>query len=149
MPSTRIEHINISVVNPHQTAAILSRIFDWRIRWEGPSMNKGYTVHVGTKQNYLALYSHAEVTHKTLHEKNSLNHIAIQVDNFDKIQSRVCAEGFKPHNFGDYEPGRRFYFHDKNNIEFEIVSYAKPTFTFKQAMRRQLSLMSQNMMVMK
>jgi len=124
MPSTRIEHVNISVINPHQTAAILSRIFDWRIRWKGPSMNKGYTVHVGTKQNYIALYSHAEVTHKTLQD-------------------------FKPHNFGDYEPGRRFYFHDKNNIEFEIVSYAKPTFTFKQAMRRQLSLMSQNMMVMK
>ncbi|HAI29601.1 MAG TPA: glyoxalase, partial [Thalassospira sp.] len=24
----------------------------------------------------------------------------------------------------DYEPGRRFYFRDENDIEFEVVSYA-------------------------
>ncbi len=32
--------------------------------------------------------------------------------------------GSQTHSHADYEPGRRFYFHDEDGIEFEVVSYA-------------------------
>ena len=35
----------------------------------------------------------------------------------------VVEAGFKPINHADYEPGRRFYFHDHDGIEYEVVSY--------------------------
>ena len=54
-PAT-LEHVNITVKDPQYTAAMLCRIFGWHIRWEGPSMNNGYTVHVGSDSSYLALY---------------------------------------------------------------------------------------------
>ncbi|MGJ8556368.1 MAG: VOC family protein, partial [Sulfitobacter geojensis] len=30
---------------------------------------------------------------------------------------------FKTSNHADYEPGRRFYFHDTDGVEFEVVQY--------------------------
>ena len=38
-------------------------------------------------------------------------------------EAKVNKAGFKTHSHADYEPGRRFYFHDGDNIEFEVVSY--------------------------
>jgi len=46
------------------------------------------------------------------------------VDDLDSVEDRVKAAGFTTGNHGDYEPGRRFYFHDADGIEFEVVSYA-------------------------
>lgn len=121
-----LEHINLTVGNPRRTAALLIDLFGWHIRWEGASMDDGYTVHVGTDTQYLALYATGtpakseEENYKTL---NGLNHIALTVDDLDEMAERVRKAGFEPFNFGDYEPGRRFYFHDHDGIEFEIVSY--------------------------
>ena len=53
-----------------------------------------------------------------------LNHIGIVVDDLGAMEERVIAAGLKPHSHQDYEPGRRFYFHDRDRIEYEIVSYA-------------------------
>ena len=42
-------------------------------------------------------------------------------------QSTVVAatpEGYEPFSHADYEPGRRFYFLDRDGIEFEVISYA-------------------------
>ena len=52
-----LEHANICVSDPHKTAAWMEKIFGWRIRWEGPALNGGYSVHVGSKDSYLALYA--------------------------------------------------------------------------------------------
>ena len=54
-----------------------------------------------------------------------LNHVGIVVDDLDTAEQRVSAAGYEPHSHADYEPGRRFYFHDDDGIEFEVVSYAK------------------------
>ena len=45
-------------------------------------------------------------------------------DDLDAADERVRAAGFEPHSHADYEPGRRFYFHDADGIEWEVVSYA-------------------------
>ncbi|HCK17946.1 MAG TPA: glyoxalase, partial [Thalassospira sp.] len=39
-------------------------------------------------------------------------------------EAKIKADGIETFNHADYEPGRRFYFRDENDIEFEVVSYA-------------------------
>lgn len=122
----RIEHVNITVSDPDASAAILGRIFGWKVRWKGPSLADGYTVHVGGSRDYLALYTgpggqHAGVRYP---KGEPLQHIGIEVEDIDAVEEKVIAEGYTPTSHGDYEPGRRFYFLDRDGIEFEVVSYA-------------------------
>jgi len=122
---SRLEHINLTVRDTDSTAAILSNIFDWNIRWVGASKDGGRTIHLGGEDTYLALYSHddkhlANTSHKTI---THLNHIGILVDDLDRIEQKVKSNGFTPHDYGDYEPGRRFYFDLEEGIEIEVVSY--------------------------
>jgi len=126
MKPATLEHVNITVSDPQATAAMLMDIFGWHIRWEGPSMDNGYTVHVGTEDSYIAFYATGtpepseRESYKTI---AGLNHIALTVEDLDATENRVLAAGFKTENHGDYEPGRRFYFRDGDNVEYEIVSY--------------------------
>ncbi|MEM7752705.1 MAG: VOC family protein [Pseudomonadota bacterium] len=124
--ATRLEHLNMTVADPKATAAWIERIFGWRIRWEGPGMTTGYTIHIGSDESYVALFSFPE-THApkndSHHMKGGLNHWAVVVDDLDAVEERVKAEGFTPINHADYEPGRRFYFHDGDGIEVEVVAY--------------------------
>lgn len=126
MPFARLEHANITVTDPKATAAWMGRVFGWEIRWEGPGMETGYTVHVGEKDSYLALFSFGDTARaktSSYHTKAGLNHVAIVVDALDEVEAKVVAEGFTPGSHQDYEPGRRFYFEDSDGIEFEVVSY--------------------------
>ena len=126
MKAAHLEHINLTVSDPKKTADLLINLFGWHIRWEGASMDDGYTVHVGTNTQYLALYAtgkpkkQQDENYKTV---NGLNHIAVTVDDLAEMDTRVRAAGFSPYNFGDYEPGHRFYFNDHDGIEYEIVKY--------------------------
>ena len=52
-----------------------------------------------------------------------LNHIAVVVDDLDAVEAKVKAIGLTVHSHADYEPGKRFYFNDADEIEFEIVCY--------------------------
>ncbi|MFK8030061.1 MAG: VOC family protein [Gammaproteobacteria bacterium] len=124
--NTVIEHVNVTVKNPEKTADMLCRLFDWEIRWQGPSIHEGRTVHVGTQEQYVAVYSmpEAQAMNQTSYEQiGGLNHLGIRVANLDAIEKRILEAGFKTFNHADYEPGRRFYFRDNDNIEFEILSY--------------------------
>lgn len=125
MTNNTLEHINITVSDPDSLAEVLCRIFDWDIRWAGAAKDNGYTVHVGNKSSYLALYTHEDVkslqqSHFTL---NHLNHIGIVVDELNNIEDRVKQEGFSTFNHGDYEPGKRFYFMIDKNLEMEVITY--------------------------
>ncbi len=125
----KLEHANITVSNPDKTAAMLSNLFGWHIRWHGAAMNGGRTVHVGGDADYLALYTPREAPDtgpESYGLRGGLNHVGVVVDDLDATEARVEAAGFKPHNHGNYEPGRRFYFHDGDGIEWEVVSYASP-----------------------
>jgi catechol 2,3-dioxygenase-like lactoylglutathione lyase family enzyme len=126
MKNAILEHVNITVSDPQKTAAMLGDIFGWHVRWQGPSLNDGYTVHVGTEKDYLAIYSTGASDDKkrsTYEIKGGLNHIGIVVDDFEDTERRVRQAGHEPYSYADYEPGRRFYFKDENKIEFEVICY--------------------------
>ena len=123
----RLEHANVTVGDAKKTAAWLGRVFGWEVRWQGSAMNgAGYTIHVGSEQDYLALYEPkpsapgARPDYKT---QGQLNHIGIVVDDLAKAETAILAEGFEARLHQKYEPGERFYFYDENEIEFEIVAY--------------------------
>ena len=122
----RLEHLNFTVSDPHKTAGWIERIFGWTIRWEGPGMETGYSIHVGNADSYVALFrfggDQAEAP-DSYHTKGGLNHWAVVVDDLDATEARVKAEGFTPKSHANYEPGRRFYFYDDDGIEVEVVQY--------------------------
>lgn len=122
MSAPRIEHVNITVSDPARTADLMQRLFDWHIRWSGPAQNGGHTIHVGSDDDYVALYAGRD-TAAAFSKGRPLNHIGVQVDDLDAAEARVVAAGLKPFSHADYEPGRRFYFLDPDGIEYEIVSY--------------------------
>ena len=119
-----IEHVNITVRDPDRSAALIAGLFGWHIRWQGPAMLGGRSVHVGDDRQYLALYAPAGTPGATFAKGQPLNHVGIVVDDLDALEAKVIAAGLVPFSHGDYEPGRRFYFLDSDGIEFEVVSYA-------------------------
>ena len=123
----RLEHVNLTVPDPKATAHILQEIFGWHIRWEGKAKDDGYTVHVGDDESYLALYAprtQQNPAADSYHTTGGLNHLGIVVEDLDAIEQQVKHSGYTPHNHGDYEPGRRFYFDGPDGVEYEVVSYS-------------------------
>jgi len=127
MSEAFLEHVNVTVSNPEATANRLCELFGWHIRWQGNAKYGGTTVHVGTKQSYVAVFSYKATSApavETYETRGGLNHIGIVVDDLDAAEARVVDAGYTPRSHADYEPGRRFYFDDEDGIEFEVVSYA-------------------------
>ncbi len=127
MTRTMLEHVNFTVPDAKASARLMCDLFGWKIRWEGPAKGDGHTVHVGSDDSYLALYTPPVETDSTPRRDNQtghMNHVGVVVDDLDAVEAKVKAAGLRPHNHADYEPGRRFYFDDENGIEFEVVSYA-------------------------
>lgn len=126
MSAGMLEHVNVTVRDPQSVANILMDLFGWHIRWQGDAMSgAGKTIHVGTDAAYVAVYSQGgdDTVGNTYKTPGALNHIGIVVDDLDATEAKVTAAGFTPHNHGDYEPGRRFYFGGPDGIEIEVVSY--------------------------
>ena len=125
MTNGKLEHVNISVSDPQRSAALLRDLFGWHIRWEGPSMSDGHTIHIGTDDAYIALYTNPDVqaADPMFNKGEPMNHIGVTVDDLDAVEAKVAAAGLTPFSHGDYDPGRRFYFFDWNGIEWEVVSY--------------------------
>jgi catechol 2,3-dioxygenase-like lactoylglutathione lyase family enzyme len=126
MDQAILEHVNLTVRDCDASARLLHDLFGWSVRWQGAAMNNGRTVHIGTADNYIALYSPPpERLSETPFAKGvPMNHIGITVDDLDAAEARVIAAGLEPFSHANYAPGRRFYFFDDNGIEFEVVSYA-------------------------
>ena len=129
-PTAKLEHINITVANPLRSATLMRHLFGWHIRWEGPSMMGGHTIHVGTDDQYIALYTNEDVKAANdgdgpaFQKGQPMNHVAMTVDDLDGVEEKLLAAGLESFGHDDYDPGRRFYFFDWNGIEFEVVSYA-------------------------
>lgn len=121
------EHVNITVTDPDRTAQMLVDLFDWKVRWSGASKNDGRTVHVGTDDAYVALYSVGQPAKPGADASYGLagavNHLGILVDDLNASEQRVLDHGIKTHSHQTYDPGSRFYFHDHDGIEYEVVSY--------------------------
>ena len=123
MTSLRIEHVNLTVSDSDRAAGLMERIFGWKIRWQGPARDGGRTVHVGSDDHYLALYTGRDAGAGDFAKGKPLNHVGVEVEDLDATEGRVVDAGLIPFSHGDYEPGRRFYFLDRDGIEFEVVSY--------------------------
>lgn len=126
MANSFLEHVNATVSDTKKTADMLCDVFGWHIRWEGDSIHGGHTVHVGTDTSYVALYNPPAITAKdyaNYYTVGGLNHLGIVVDNLERVEAKVDARGFKTHSHADYEPGRRFYFHDEDGVEYEVICY--------------------------
>ena len=128
MTTMRIEHVNVTVGDAERSAAMMERIFGWRVRWSGPARDGGRAVHVGSDEHYLALFSEADAAAQEYEftKGRPLNHIGVEVADLEAVEKRVLQEGLTPFAHGDYEPGRRFYFLDPDGIEYEVVSYQVP-----------------------
>lgn len=126
MNKGQLEHVNITVSDPQRSADLLHDLFGWHIRWEGPSMLGGHTIHIGTDDAYIALYSNPDVkaANPRYNKGEPMNHIGVTVDDLDAVAAKVKAAGLEPGDYDIYDPGRRFYFFDWNGIEWEVVSYA-------------------------
>ncbi len=133
MTTMRIEHVNVSVSDADRSAGLMQRIFGWHVRWSGPARDGGRTVHVGSDEHYLALYTAADPAEweKEFIKGRPLNHIGVEVADLDAAEARVSREGLEPFAHGDYEPGRRFYFLDPDGIEYEVISYQMPALPMK------------------
>jgi catechol 2,3-dioxygenase-like lactoylglutathione lyase family enzyme len=103
----------------------MEELFGWQVRWKGAARNGGHTIHVGSKEHYLALYTGRDVAYTAddFAKGRPLNHVGIEVDDLDATEARVVAAGLKPFGHDNYDPGRRFYFLDPDGIEYEVVSY--------------------------
>ena len=126
MKGAIVEHVNVTVTDADKTAALLCTLFDWKIRWQGDAILGGRTVHVGTDDGYLALYTPKKTAapwQSSYEICGGLNHIGVVVDDLDAAERRVKAAGLDTHNHADYEPGRRFYFNGPDDVEYEVVAY--------------------------
>ena len=124
--TTRLEHVNLSVRDARATSAVLQGLFDWTVRWEGET-EKGYSVHLGGDDFYLALYTPNYAVPgeaRKYGQWGGMNHIGVTVDDLGAAERRVTQAGYKITLHGDYEPGRRFYFDGPDGVEYEVVSYA-------------------------
>lgn len=127
MTQALLEHVNMTVTDPHRTAAMLRAVFGWRIRWSGPSKGGGVSVHVGDDARYVALYSpkgDVAPAGESLLQAGAVNHLGLLVEDLAAAERRVLDFGLKTHSHQTYDPGSRFYFHDHDGIEYEVVSYA-------------------------
>ena len=123
----QLEHINITVSDNRATAQMLEELFGWHIRWQGEAKAGGHSIHIGSDDQYLAIYTPPktiEAHHATYLQKGGLNHVGVTVDDLDAVEKKVKAHGLSPNNHADYAPGRRFYFDDPDGIEWEVVSYS-------------------------
>ena len=125
MPEPRIEHVNVTVSDPDRAARLMAALFGWHVRWQGPARSGGRTIHVGSDDHYIALYSGLGVAYTAddFAKGQPLNHIGVEVDDLAAIEAKVLAAGLRPFGHDTYDPGRRFYFLDPDGIEYEVVSY--------------------------
>lgn len=89
-------------------------------------MDDGHSVHVGSKESYLALYTNSKMianqqqNHAT---ENNLNHVAVVVDDLEPYRQKSIKLGLTPFNFSDYGDCKSFYVIDQFGLEIEIVCY--------------------------
>src|SRR5258708_8621565 len=112
MSTPRIEHVNVTVSDPERAAKLMEALFGWHVRWQGAARNSGHTIHVGSDDHYIALYTGRGVAYSAddFARGQPLNHIGVEVDDLAAVEAKVAAAGLKPFGHDDYHPGRRVYF---------------------------------------
>lgn len=120
-----LEHVNVTVTDVERSAAFYGDLLGWHVRWKGTLDGGRSAAHVGDDRCYLALFEatgDGPVDHD--YTTRGINHFGLVVDDLDAVHRRLVelgAEGITP--IADYEPGRRLYFRDPDDIEVELVEY--------------------------
>ena len=95
MPTGFLEHVNITVSDPDRSSDLLQQLCGWHERWRGPSQLGGWTIHVGSERDYLAIYTN-EGRGGPYAKGQPLNHIGLVVDDLDTAERIVIAAGLEP-----------------------------------------------------
>ena len=107
MKPAKFEHVNVTVADPDRTAAMLAQLFGWHVRWKGPSKSDGYTVHVGTDEDYIALYAlpdQDKAPRESYFITGAVNHFGILVDD---LAAAEPEHGEKSHARHDVDQRRK------------------------------------------
>lgn len=123
-----IEHVNLTVSDLEQSIRFYRELLGFEVRWRGTLSDGQPAAHVGDltgdRQCYLALFQASQPGRASEdYGRAGLNHVGFVVDDLDAMRVRLAALGVEPHLEGDYEPGRRLYFHDPSGVEVELVEY--------------------------
>ena len=101
-------------------------VFDWPVRWQGQYLAAVGPYILAVTPVMLLCTCSKEATDAAPDSYNclsGLNHIGLVVADLDLVESQVRKGGFTPQLYSDYPPGRRFYFKDHDEIEYEVVQY--------------------------
>ena len=120
-----LEHLHITAAQPDEFARTLCELFDWKVRWQGESIEGGYTVHVGDERSYLALYRPPELKGEPVQPyvaDRAINHIGVLVDDLAAVRRRIVKAGLEVDHENAIAPGQWIYFF-VHGVEFEVVEY--------------------------
>ena len=124
----QLEHANLSVPDVEEALRFVRTAFpDFRLRWDGHTLQGWRAVHVGNDETYLAL---TEAPKAAAEEwvpyggKPGLNHLGFVVDDAEGVRERLAAAGYHDSTFPNAHPHRtRVYFHDAFGNDWEFVEY--------------------------
>ncbi|MCA9299632.1 MAG: VOC family protein [Phycisphaerales bacterium] len=119
-----LEHVNLTVTDLDRAIRLYSDLLGLRVRWRGVGGDGTPAAHLGDDRSYLAFF---EAKAPGRFEKDygvaGLNHFAFVVEDLDASCALLRSMGLEPTDVIDYDPGRRVYFRDPDNIEVELVEY--------------------------
>ncbi|MBY5973479.1 VOC family protein [Pseudooceanicola marinus] len=122
----RLDHANITVDDPDATADWLCNVFGWQVLWRGSGIEVGRTVHVGTDDSYIALFTFGgpnaprPARYRTQGMLNQLS--VLTEEDIGAVEARVANAGFEPINHREAGARRRFCFLDHDGIEWEVAA---------------------------
>jgi len=125
---TRLEHANLAVRDLDAMIRFVRTAFpDFRIRWEGRTLQGERVVHLGTDDAYLALHQASREPAEAWTPyagAPGLNHLGFEVDDAEALRERLRAAGYEDSTFPNAHPHRkRVYFHDAEGNDWEFVQY--------------------------
>lgn len=125
-----LEHANITVPDIDAAIAFLQTACpEFAIRHDTIHPVSGIRwVHIGTPDSYFALQSphlgRDPEDHRRPYDDIGINHLGIVVDDFDAVEERLAAAGYRRGMEVDPHPSRkRSYWHDHANFEWEFIGY--------------------------
>ena len=114
-PAARIEHVNLTVSNLDRSIDLFEKLCGWHVRVRDRHSVRGQFAHVGGEDTYLALWSDG-ADYSGQQKGKPMNHVGLLVDDLDAAERVVTEAGLCPFGHDDYEPGRRFYFFDRDGV---------------------------------
>ena len=117
----KLDHLNLNVINLDKSQKFYEDVFGLELKEEGvSSLGNAYRILGKPDSLYLCLYENLE---KPQEGPSYLNHLGVNVSNFDEVKDKLIESGIKI-NYGgsyvEYDLSRSLYIEDPNGIEIEI-----------------------------